>query len=137
MNDKRKGKFAAAISVLAVLACNFALMAPVLATAPETTRIQTVKGNTVVLHESASAQKPDINAISKEQAAKNAMAKLESMGFDIQDFKDQPMETRYIEGTAPAGDPVWVVIFRDDQEGYAYVFGDQVNDETREKILQK
>lgn len=132
-NTKRK--FVAIIGIPAVLAFNFAVMPSVLAATPETSEIQTVTGNTVALNENSSAvQAVDYNAISEEQAVTNAMAALKSQGFDTKDFKDQPTEIRYIAETVPAGEPVWSIIFRDDQEGYAYAFGDDVNDETRDKL---
>lgn len=131
-----KGEFAATIFALLVLAFSFAVMPPVLAEALESSGIQTITGNTFALSESSSAatQQTDLNAISKEQAINNAVEALNSFGFDTQDFEAQPIEMRYISENAPAGDSVWAVIFRDDQDGYAYVFGNDVNDETREKL---
>lgn len=136
-NKNRKREFTAIIGALAVLAFSFAVMPSVLAAVPETSDVQTVTDNTAALNDNSSAaavQAKEYNAISEEQAIINAMAALESLGFDTEDFKAQPTETLYIAETAPVGDPVWAIIFRDDQDGYAYVFGDDMNDETREKL---
>lgn len=136
-NKKMKGELLVVMFTLAILMFNFAVMPLVLATVSETSDIQTVTGNTEALNESSSAgtaQVMNFNAISKEQAIKSAIAALKSSGFDTQDFKNQPIETRYITETAPAGDPVWAIIFCDDKDGYAYAFGNEVNDETRDKL---
>ena len=133
----RKGEIAVISAALIVLIFSFAVVPSVLAATPGESDVQTVTGNTAALNEHSSAaadQVEDYNAISEEQAITNAMDALESRGFDTQDFKDQSTETRYLAENAPAGDPVWVVIFRDNQEGYAYVRGDEVNDETGEKL---
>ena len=63
---------------------------------------------------------PDINAISRQQAIAFARQALAESGFDLEDFKQQPVETLYLSEIAPVGAPVWAVIFRDDQSGYAY-----------------
>ena len=135
-NKNAKGEFVAVIGALAVLVFSFAVMPSVLAVAPETSDIQTVTSNTAALNDNSSVavQVKDYNAISEEKAIINAMAALESLGFDTEDFKNQPTELLYIAETVPACDPVWAIIFRDDQDGYAYVFGDDMNDETREKL---
>lgn len=135
-NKNRKREFTAIIGALAVLTFSFVVMPSVLAAAPETSDVQTVTGNTAALNDNSSAavRAKDYNAISEEQAVTNAMAALESLGFDTEDFKDQPTELLYIAETVPACDPVWAIIFRDDQDGYAYVFGDDMNDATREKL---
>ena len=136
-NKNRKREFTAIIGAFAVLTFSLVVMPSVLAAAPETSDVQTVTGNTVALNDNSSAaavQAKEYNAISEEQAIINAMAALESLGFDTEDFKNQPTEPLYIAETVPAGDPVWAIIFRDDQDGYAYVFGDDMNDETREKL---
>lgn len=77
---------------------------------------------------------PDINAISRQQAIAFAGQALAESGFDLEDFKQQPVETLYLSEIAPAGAPVWAVIFRDDQSGYAYLFGDEMTDEAKEKL---
>lgn len=136
-NKNAKGEFVAIIGSLAVLVFSFAVMPSVLAAGPETSDIQTVTVNSEVLNEdkpTGNTQAADINAITKDQAIANAISALESLGYDVQDFGIQPVETRYLEENAPAGDPIWAVIFCDDQDGYAYAFGDEVNDEVREKI---
>ena len=143
---KRNGRAAAAALTFFVLAFHFALMPSALATPPDIQTVQTFADDTEDLQElpdSTQTQndsdalpslEDNLNSISREGAVKNAMEALASAGFDLQDFESQPMETRYMAGTAPAGDPVWMVIFRDDQQGYASAFGDQVDDATREKI---
>lgn len=77
---------------------------------------------------------PDINAISRQQAIAFARQALAESGFDLEDFKQQPVETLYLSEIAPVGAPVWAVIFRDDQSGYAYLFGDEMTDEAKEKL---
>lgn len=132
-----KGEFAAMITAVAVLTFSFMIMPSVLASAAAASDIQTVTVDTAALNESKlpnHSQTMDINAISEEQAITYAMDALYSLGYDTQDFKDQPVETKYLTENAPAGDPIWAVIFRDDQDGYACAFGDDVNDEVREKI---
>ena len=136
-NKNTKGEFVAIIGSLAVLAFSFTVMPSILAAEPETSDIQTVTVNSEVLNEdkpTGNTQTVDINAITKEQAITNAISTLKSLGYDVQDFEVQPVETRYLEENAPAGDPIWAVIFRDDQDGYVYAFGNEVNDEVREKI---
>lgn len=132
-----KGELAVLITAVTVLVFSFMIMPSVLASAAVSSDIQTVTVDAAALDESRPlnhSQIMNINAISEEQAVTYAMEALCSLGFDTQDFKAQPVETRYLTESAPAGAPIWAVIFRDDQEGYAYAFGDDVNDEVREKI---
>lgn len=131
----KKGELTAAVGAIAVLTFSFAVMPSVLATTAKPSDIQTVTGNPLVLQKSGTAaQTINVNAISEDQAIQNAADALDTLGFDTQDFREQPTETRYIAQTVPAGDPVWAIIFRDDQDGYAYVLGSDVNYETREKL---
>lgn len=132
-----KGEIAALAIAAVVLAFSFRVMSSVLASAEVSSDIQTVTVDTAALEENKAAEHPqtlDINAVSEEQAVANAASALASLGFDTDEFEDQPVEVRYLSENAPAGNPVWAVIFRDDQEGYAAAFGDAVNDEVRKKI---
>lgn len=133
----RKGELAVLIAAVTALAFSFFIMPAVLAWPAAASDIQTVSVDIAALDEGKPSNDPqtlDINAISEAQAITYAMEALSSLGFDTQDFVDQPVETRYLTENAPAGDPVWAVIFRDDQDGYACAFGDDVNDAVREKI---
>lgn len=132
-----KGELAVLATAVAALAFSFMIMPSVLALAAASSDIQTIVVDTAALEENIApnhSQTMDINAISEEQAITYAMVALESLGFDTENFEDQPVETRYLAENAPAGDPIWAVIFRDDQDGYVTAFGDEVNDEVREKI---
>lgn len=132
-----KGEVVTLMIAVAVLAFSFMFMPSVLAAVSDSSDIQTVTVDMTALEESKpsnNSQDLDINAISKEQAVKNAIAMLESLGFDTDDFEEQPTEIRYLSENAPAGNPIWAVIFRDDQEGYVAAFGDDVNDEVKGKI---
>lgn len=133
----RIGEFSVFTTAVIVLAFSFMIMPSVLALSEAASDIKTITVNTATLDENIPAdiaQATDLNAISEKQAIINAMAALESLGFDTEDFEAQPVEIRYLEENAPAGDPIWAVIFRDDQDGYATAFGDEVNDEVKEKI---
>lgn len=138
MQDKKRlENWGLIITSLVVVAFSFTVMPAVLATAPNGSQIQTVGGNTAPFDEQAShteVQTPDINAISEQQALEHAKMALADNGFDLEDFRKQPVETLYLSEIAPAGEPVWAVIFRDDQSGYAYLFGDEITDETKEKL---
>lgn len=134
-NKKVKGKFGATICTFAILVFNFVVMPLILASESKTLGIQTITGDMAALNECSSAttvQTQNINAISKEQAIKKAMKLL---GFNTKDLKKQPIEMCYIAETAPVSDPVWVVIFREDREGYSYLMGGRMhNDEERAKL---
>ncbi len=132
-----KGDIAALIITVIVPVFSFIIMSSALESAAASSDIQTAAADTIALQinkASGNTQSPDINAVSEEQAVKNAIAALESLGFDTDDFEKEPAEIRYVSENAPAGNPVWAVIFRDDNEGYAVAFGDDVNDEVRKKI---
>lgn len=135
---KHKGELSALTIAVTVLAFTFIIMPSVLASATASSSdMQTVTVDTTALKENTvtdHSQTLDINAISEDQAIINAMTALESLGFETDDFENQPVEIRYVPENAPAGNPIWAVIFRDDQEGYVTAFGDEVNDEIREKI---
>lgn len=137
-NKKVKGKFGATICTFAILVFNFVVMPSILAADSKTLSIQTITGNMAALNESMASttvQTKNINVISKEQAIKKAMKALKSLGFDTHDFKEQSIETRYIAETIPVSDPVWVVIFRDDRDGYTYLMGSRMNNaEERAKL---
>lgn len=133
----RKGEAVTLIITVIVLAFSFMIMPSALASVTDSSDIQTVTVDTTALEENKLSNYPqtlDINAISKEQAVKNAIAALESLGFDTDDFEKEPAEIRYVSENAPVGNPVWAVIFRDDNEGYVAAFGGDVNDEVRKKI---
>lgn len=157
--NKRKGEFTAGLVTFAALGFGLFLMPTVLAHSPKSSGIQSVTDNPIPLEESSrrtneqpedssdvsqgqehapgsdtASQEPDLNAISREQAISNALTALAASGFDTQEFEKQPVETRYLAENAPAGDPVWAIVFRNDQEGYASAFGSDVTDEIREKI---
>lgn len=134
---KHKGELSALTIAVTVLAFTFIIMPSVLASATASSDMQTVTVDTTALEENTAtdhSQTLDINAISEDQAIINAMTALETLGFETDDFENQPVEISYVPENAPAGNPIWAVIFRDDQEGYVTAFGDEVNDEIREKI---
>lgn len=133
----RKGEAVTLIITVIVLVFSFMIMPSALASVTDSSDIQTVTVDTTALEENKLSDYPqtlDINAISEEQAVKNAIVALESLGFDTDALGDQPTEIRYLSENAPAGNPIWAVIFRDDNEGYVAAFGDDVNDEVRKKI---
>ena len=132
-----KGDIAAIIITVIVPVFSFIIMSSALEYAAASSDIQTAAADTIALEINkapGNTQSPDINAVSEKQAVKNAIAALESLGFDTDDFEKESAEIRYVSENAPAGNPIWAVIFRDDNEGYAAAFGDDVNDEVRKKI---
>ncbi|MCI8608174.1 MAG: hypothetical protein HFE73_00850 [Firmicutes bacterium] len=134
---KKKGKeFHLEILAAAVaLAFSFGIMPSLLAAAPADGAVRIISSNEAPLYEEDIQEAtPDFNAISGKQATASALEALKAQGFDIQEFESQPVELQYVAETVPAGDPVWAVIFRDDQEGYASVFGTEIDQETREKL---
>lgn len=132
--QSKNGKHLAALLGGGLLALSFFVMPLLLAAVPGDSPVQAVFGNQVDLLESESLQAADINAISGEKAVKLAVAALEDRGFDGEEFEAPPAEVQYIAESAPAGDPVWAVIFRKDEKGYAYAFGAHISEEVREKI---
>ena len=130
----RSGKAVTTVLICILLGFSFFVMPPVLAAVPGNSRIQSVSLNQTNLGAAEAVQTADINAVSKKTAVESAIAALKEQGFDMRELKSQPVEVRYIAESAPAGDPVWAVIFRSDEKGYAYVFGDDINSESRKKL---
>ncbi len=129
----KNGKAVSAVLVCILLGFSFFIMPPVLAAVPGDAKIQSVDGNQVDLGAEV-VQTADINAVSQKTAVKAALTALEEQGFDLQQLKRQPVEVRYVAESVPAGDPVWAVVFRSDEKGYAYALGEEVGEETRAKL---
>lgn len=124
----------AAIAAMVVLLLSLLVMPPLLAAPSDAAEVQTVEGNPVT-DVKTDSQAKDVNAISEAQAVDCALEALDSLGFDTLHIKDLPTKILYMGETAPAGDPIWAVVFRDDDEGYCYAYGEEAKDpQIQEKL---